>query len=86
VTLRAHLGGHPNRSITLPMPSNWTEPPPVIYAHKFGEAGAVLRDFEGVIGVPFRLVTKDDGAPVILPDGSVEYWHEPGLISGSPTA
>jgi hypothetical protein len=74
---KAHLGGHPDGAVTVPMPDEWTEPPAVVYVHKLSEAGRYLRDFPGVFGVPFRLVARDDGTPVVLPDGSVEYWHAP---------
>jgi hypothetical protein len=75
---RVHLGGHPDGPVTVPMPEEWADPPAIVYVHKFSEAGRYLRDFQGVFGVPFRLVTRNDGAPVVLPDGSVEYWYTEG--------
>lgn len=75
---KAHLGGHPDGSVVVPMLDEWTEPPPIVYVHKFSEAGRYLRDQQGVFGIPFRLVTRDDGRPVVLPDGTVEYWYAPG--------
>jgi hypothetical protein len=60
------------------MPDEWVDPPATVYVHKLSETGRYLSNVQGVFGIPFRLVTRDDGAPVVLPDGSVEYCYAAG--------
>ena len=77
MTMKAHLGGHPGGPVDVPMPDEWNEPPATVYVHKLSESGRYLSDTPGVFGIPFQLMTRDDGTPVIMPDGSAAYWHEP---------
>lgn len=72
---KAHLGGYPGGPVDVPLPNDWADPPAIVYVHKLSEAGRYLSDAQGVFGIPFRLVTRGDGTPVVLPDGSLEYWY-----------
>jgi hypothetical protein len=77
VSGKATLSGHPDGSVVVALPAAWTEPPPIAYVHKLSETGRYLTDAQGVFGIPFRLMTRADGAPVVLPDGTLEYWYAP---------
>ncbi|MFD5814397.1 hypothetical protein [Streptomyces sp. NPDC127038] len=74
---RATLSGHPDGPVVVALPDAWNEPPPLAYVHKLSEAGRYLSDSPGVFGTPFRLMTRGDGTPVVLPDGTLEYWYAP---------
>jgi hypothetical protein len=74
---KATLGGHPDGPLVTALPTAWTVPPPVAYVHKLCESGRYLSDARGVFGVRFRLMTRADGSPVVLPDGTLEYWYAP---------
>jgi hypothetical protein len=76
-TGKATLSGHPDGPLVVALPTAWTVPPPIAYVHKLSESGRYLSDTQGVFGVPFRLMKRADGSPVVLPDGTVEYWYTP---------
>jgi hypothetical protein len=79
---KATLSGHPDGIVVVALPDGWETPPPIAYVHKFSEAGRYLSDTQGVFGIPFRLMTRGNGTPVVLPDGTLDYWYAP---AGEPT-